>query len=133
MACLLVSCSAWPIHAEQIQVPHEFVGDWVPRKQSCDLPLRLRVEPKSVSLVNGRDVQRFTNLDLCRTCESGFHYQGNVVWLTPEPDKDGAVPFTIRFNENEQRGITLVEFEQDDLKRRFPLHNAKLRKCPTQR
>lgn len=131
MTCLPALCFALPLHAEQTQVPHEFLGDWVPRKLPCLSPVRLRVEPKSVSLVNDNDTQRFTNLDLCRTCEGGFHYQGKVVWLTPAPDKNEATPFTVRFNENEQRGITVVEIEQDNLKKRFPLHNAKLRKCST--
>lgn len=129
MACLLLSSNVLPLHAMEMPVPADFVGDWVPQKLSCQSPVRLRIEPSSVSFVNGRDMQRFTNLDLCHTCEGGAQYRGDVVWLTPDSESDKAVPFTVRFNNNEQHGITVVEIEQATLKKRFPLHNVMLRKC----
>jgi len=129
LACLLLSCSAQSLQAAPSPVPSEFTGDWVPQKQPCHSTLRLRVASVFVSLINGKDVQRFANPELCHTCAGGARYQGNEVWLAPGPGDDEATPFTVRFNANEEKRITVVEIEDYALKKRFPLHNVKLRKC----
>jgi hypothetical protein len=118
-----------PVLAVERPVPAEFVGEWVPVGSSCDANSRLRVESKSVSLVNGPDSQQFGNLDICFSCEGGARYNGMVVWLLPEFNHGARTPFTVRFNANEEKGITVITIERDDLKKRFPLHNVKLLKC----
>lgn len=91
--------------------------------------MRLRIASTFVSLINGKDVQRFANPELCHTCVGGARYQGNEVWLTPKRDDDQSVPFTVRFNADEVEGVTVVELEDLTQKKHFPLHNVKLRKC----
>jgi hypothetical protein len=118
-----------PVLAIEFPVPAEFIGEWVPVGGSCNANSRLRVESNTVILVNGTDSQPFGNLDLCFSCEGGARYSGLVVWLLPEFKQGGRTPFTVRFNAKEEKGITVVEIERDDLKQRFPLHNVKLRKC----
>ena len=120
---------ALPALAVEIPVPVDFIGEWVPVGSSCNADSRLRVESNSVTLVNGSDSQQFGNLDLCLSCEGGARYNGSVLWLLPEFNKGGRTPFTVRFNAKEEKGITVVEIERDDLNKRFPLHNMKLHKC----
>lgn len=109
-------------------MPNEFVGDWVPRRVSCESPAKLRVGAKTVTLINDSDSQNFGNLDLCYSCEGGARYDGAVVWLVPEFGKSPGL-FTVYFNAKEEKGTTVVEFESPQLKKRFPLHEVKLRKC----
>jgi hypothetical protein len=118
-----------PVFAVASAVPAEFVGEWVPVGSSCQAINRLRVEPTTVTLVNGPDSQKFENLDICHSCEGGARYGGMVVWLLPEFSKGAPAPFTVRFNANEEKGMTVVNIKRDDLKKRFPLHNMKLYKC----
>ena len=118
-----------PVLATELPVPAEFVGEWVPVGSSCNANNLLRVASNSVTLINGPDSRQFENLDICYSCEGGARYSGSVVWLLPEFSHGGRTPFTVRFNANEEIGITVVTIERDDLKKRFPLHNLKLHKC----
>jgi hypothetical protein len=118
-----------PVLAVERPVPAEFIGDWVPVGGPCEATSRLRVESDTVTLINGSDSQRFGGLDICFSCEGGARYSGRVVWLLPEFSKGGRSPFLVRFNANEEPGVTVVEFEREDLRQRFPLHNVKLQRC----
>lgn len=124
---LLLAATSVP--ATEIPVPAEFVGEWAPAGSSCDAQSRLRVESSTVTLINGADSQQFGHLDICFSCEGGARYSGLVVWLLPEFNQQGRTPFTVRFNTAEEKGITVVEIERDDLRQRFPLHKVKLHKC----
>jgi hypothetical protein len=110
-------------------VPPEFLGDWVPQNASCKSDVRLRVGTKTVTLINGADIQEFRDLDLCYSCEGGVRYSGDVVWLVPEFNKTRGPMFTIKFNADERKGVTVVEFENQELKARFPVHKIELMKC----
>jgi hypothetical protein len=125
---LLAAMSA---SAAESTVPAEFIGDWVPIKASCESKTRLRVAPTTVTLVNGTDSQQFGNLDICYSCEGGARYNGEVVWLLPELNSADAVPFTVRFNANEEQGIAVVEIESSSIRSRFLIHDTKLHKCQT--
>lgn len=130
LLCLLLATTSVP--ATEIPVPAEFIGEWVPAGSSCDAQSRLRVESNTVTLINGADSQQFGHLDICFSCEGGARYSGLVVWLLPEFNQHGRTPFIVRFNAQEEKGITVVEIDQDNLKKRFPLHNLKLHKCQKQ-
>jgi hypothetical protein len=115
-------------------MPAEFVGDWVSKEAFCEATVRLRVEVDTVTLINGSDSQEFGDLHLCYSCEGGARYGGEVVWLMPEFNKLGSAkrgPFTIRFNADEEKGITVIDIMDKSLKKRFPLHELKLIKCPS--
>jgi hypothetical protein len=71
-------------------------------------------------------------LNICYSCEGGAQYSGEVVWLLPEFHSGNGVQFTVYFNANEEKGITVLQFEKEEkenIKKRFPLHDVKLRKC----
>lgn len=110
-------------------VPAQFMGVWVPLGSTCSADRGLRVGETTVTLFNGADAQQFGDLDICHSCEGGARYGGVVVWVLPEFGAGRPAPFTVRFNANEERGVTIVEIGRDDLRRRFPLHNVKLRRC----
>jgi hypothetical protein len=129
LAGLWLLVATLPAIAVEPPVPAEFLGEWVPVESSCQATSRLRVESTTVTLVNGSDSQEFGNLDLCHSCEGGAGYGGVVVSLLPEFNKGAPAPFTVRFNANEETGITVVKIKRDDLGKRFPLHNVKLYKC----
>jgi hypothetical protein len=117
------------IFAVEPPAPQEFIGDWIPQNLCCNSPVRLRVESASVLLIYGADSQEFANLDICHSCAGGSKYGGQIVWLIPEFGR-GVSPFTVRFNENEESGITIMKMQNSDLRQRFPLHDMKMRKCP---
>lgn len=127
MAALLVVCA--PVFALGPPVPDEFIGDWTPMKSACKSATILRVELESVSLLSKADQLSFGDLDICYSCEGGVRYSGEVVWLSPDFNKSGTVPFIIRFNANEKKGVTRIEFLDPELKKRFPIENVALRKC----
>jgi hypothetical protein len=111
-------------------VPSEFLGDWVPQNTSCKSDVKLRVGTEAVTLINGADAQEFGDLlDLCYGCEGGIRYSGDVVWLAPKTKKTRGPTFTIKFNAGEQKGVTVVEFENQELQARFPVHMIELMKC----
>jgi hypothetical protein len=111
-------------------VPPEFIGDWVPLKASCQSKTLLRVAPAAVTLLSGANSQQFGDIGICYSCEGGAQYSGEVVWLTPEFHSGSVAPFIVRFNANEEKGVAVVEIKSGNIKRRFPVHERKLRKCP---
>lgn len=118
------------IFAREIPVPSEFIGKWVPIGASCKSENKLKVEEKTVTLINGSDTQKFGHLDVCFSCEGGAKYDGITVWLIPEFTDNNQSPFLIRFNTDEKQGIAEIsKMGQEDLKMRFPIHNTKLYKC----
>ncbi|MBI5483696.1 MAG: hypothetical protein HY888_04435 [Deltaproteobacteria bacterium] len=128
--CMLIV--AVPAFAVEPLVPEEFIGDWLPTDNACDSKLGIKVEKDSVTLFNGADSKSFGDLDICYSCEGGAQYSGEVVWLLPEFHSGNGVQFTVYFNANEEKGITVIQFEKkekENIKKRFPLHDVKLRKC----
>ena len=45
-----------------------FRGEWVPAKARCTSPLRLIIEPNTVTFVKGDDREEFRKLEQCFTC-----------------------------------------------------------------
>src|SRR5215211_2530077 len=45
-----------------------FRGEWVPAKARCTSPLRLIIDPNTVTFVKGDDREEFRKLEQCFTC-----------------------------------------------------------------
>ena len=46
------------------QVPAEYRGDWVAAAAACTAPVRVRVEPTRITLVNGTDTESLGGLEM---------------------------------------------------------------------
>ena len=49
-------------------VAAQFRGEWVPAKAACTSPLRLIIEPNTVTFVKGEDRAEYRKLEQCFTC-----------------------------------------------------------------
>lgn len=115
--------------AQTNEIPREFVGDWVPARSACTAPMRFRVAPRQVTLVNGRDSATYGDVDICLTCAGGTRYEGITVFMLPQYSS-GNSPFMAHFNAEEKRGVTRLEDMKPEVAKRFPLGAVALRKCP---
>jgi len=127
-SAVLLTCGLFAGGAGASPVPKDFLGDWVPQKSVCGSPLKLRVTPTAVELINGRDTQLYGKVETCLSCEGGAKYDGIVVWLFPTMDE---TPFYVRFNSDEKPGVTQLEMDDAALAKRFPFQDRPLRKCTT--
>jgi hypothetical protein len=124
-------------------IPAEFRGDWVPRTATCESAVRFRVTETELILVNGKDSQAWGNVGV-PTSFFGPDYKGISAVALPDFDKDQ--PFTVYFNADEKRGVTIVEIYSEmkgpmnaqvaaiqaaakKLAARFPLNKVPLKKC----
>ncbi|CAL1240945.1 Ivy family c-type lysozyme inhibitor [Candidatus Methylocalor cossyra] len=106
--------------------PEEMGGDWVPAGSRCDSPLRIRIDAKTTTLINGRDTQTFRNGELFNL--SGNFLLSNSFNLVPDVAQN--LPWSITFNVDEKPGLTQIEYlHNSDLQRRFPLHKKDLLRC----
>jgi hypothetical protein len=110
-------------------IPAEFKGTWKPQNKNCQGDAALVVNSDSFTLMGQGRRQRFSNIDLCYSCEGGARYAGIVVWATPMPSQ-GDAPFIVKFNADEKKGVTVVEVGDEQLAKAFPLTGLPLQKCP---
>jgi hypothetical protein len=104
----------------------EFRGEWVPAKAACTSPLRLIIEPTTVTFVKGPDRAEYRKLDQCFSC-MGRDVQ-NITWLTT--DAMGDSPFIIILDGSKKKAAVSVDFSNDKkLGSRFPFGTGTLRKC----
>jgi hypothetical protein len=127
-------------------VPAEFQGVWVPAKASCDSPLRLQVGADRLTLRNGHDSEPFAHVEMAGSGYFAPGYAGIMAVLIAELTGDQPVMAT--FNVREKRGVAQVDFapvlpgkgsaqqvrynahvSKLDLARRFPIHQAPLKRC----
>jgi hypothetical protein len=133
------------------QVPAEFQGEWVAASAACTAPVRARVEAARVTLVNGADMESFAGIEMAGPSYFGPEYNGIQAVLITE--FEGAQPVTATFNLNEKKGVTQLELgvptpahpankvaavanarlAKLNLRKRFPLQNIPLKKCPAAR
>jgi hypothetical protein len=127
-------------------VPAEFIGDWVPSKDTCKSPLRFRAGGKQLTLINGQDQATFGDLAI-PTSYFGPDYNGISTVVVPEISGNDP-PFNVFFNHDEKKGVTLVDIYTETplsknavlaamqmahkkLAQRFPLNAIPLKKCPS--
>jgi len=103
-----------------------FRGEWVPAKARCTSPLRLIIEPNTVTFVKGDDREEFRKLDQCFTCMG--HDVKDVTLLST--DAMGDSPFMIYLDGSKRKAAVQVEFPNDKkLGQRFPFGRTPLKKC----
>lgn len=129
-------------------VPAEFLGDWVAASAACTAPVKVRLEATRLTLVNGADMESFGGVEMA----TGFFppdYSGIQQVVLTEVDT-GDQPVTVTFNFQEKKGVAQMELAAPypvrapnaamqklnarltklDLRKRFPLHNVALKRCP---
>lgn len=111
------------------EVPKEFLGEWVPKRMSCESPLRMIVKPDHVILQSDMKRKYYGNLDICYSCAGGSKYDGRQVWVHTEFFSETATGFVIMFNDNERKGIAKIQDIQNADLKHFPLNNVDLKKC----
>jgi hypothetical protein len=130
------------------QVPAEYRGDWVAASAACTATARVRVEPTSITLVNGTDTQSLGGIEMAGPGYFPPDYKGiQAIAIT---EFSGNQPLLATFNHGEKKGVALVEFafvgpdrpgaaaanamnayfRKLNLAKRFPLHQVPLKKCP---
>jgi hypothetical protein len=132
-------------------VPAEFQGDWVAASAACTSPVKVRIETERVTLVNGADMESFAGIEMAGPSYFGPGYNGIQAVLITE--FEGAQPVTATFNVNEKKGVAQLELgvptpahpankvaaasnarlAKLGLRKRFPLQNVALKKCPAGR
>ena len=137
--------------AAAAQVPAEFQGEWVAASAACTAPLKARIEASKVTLINGADMEAFAGIEMAGPSYFGPDYKGIQAVLITE--FEGAQPVTATFNFNEKKGVTQLELgvptpahpankvaaasnarlAKLGLRKRFPLQNVALKKCPAGR
>jgi hypothetical protein len=104
----------------------EFRGEWVPAKAACTSPLKLIIEPTTVTFVKGSDRAEYRKLDQCFTC-MGRDVE-NITLLST--DAMGDSPFMIYLDGSKKKAAVQVDFSNDKkLGSRFPFGAGTLKKC----
>jgi len=131
--------------AAQRAVPAEFQGRWVPSKASCDSPVAVVIAADRLTLINGKDTQAWSEIEMAGPGFFAPDYRGIMAVLLTEVS--GHQPVTASFNVGEKKGVAQVEFapvmpgkapaqkaynahiSKLNLAKRFPLDKVPLKKC----
>src|SRR5215216_7194807 len=87
-------------------VAAEFRGEWVPAKADCTSPLKLIIEPTTVTFVKGSDRAEYRKLDQCFTCMG--HDVKDITLLST--DAMGDSPFMIYLDGSKKRAAVTIDF-----------------------
>jgi hypothetical protein len=127
-------------------VPAEFQGRWVPSKASCESPVAVVIAADRLTLVNGKDTQAWSEIEMAGPGFFAPDYRGIMAVLLTEVS--GHQPVTASFNVGEKKGVAQVEFapvmpgkatpqqkaynahiSKLNLAKRFPIDKVPLKKC----
>ena len=127
-------------------IPAEFQGRWVPSKASCESPVAVVIAADRLTLVNGKDTQAWSEIEMAGPGFFAPDYRGIMAVLLTEVS--GHQPVTAIFNVGEKKGVGQVEFapvmpgkstpqqkaynahiSKLNLAKRFPIDKALLKKC----
>ena len=129
MAATAPRATVSPVAMTGGSVEAKFRGTWVPAKAGCASPVKLVIEAKQVSFVNGTQRADFRKLEQCFTCAAGAMAVEQPTWLTT--DAMGDSPFTVTMDGTRKQVAVSVDFSNDKkLGARFPLGTAALKQCP---
>jgi hypothetical protein len=107
-------------------VAAEFRGEWAPAKAGCASPLKLIIEPTTVTFINGTDRAEYRKLEQCFTCMG--HDVKDITMLST--DAMGDSPFMIYLDGSKKKAAVQVDFSNDkELGKRFPFGAGTLKKC----
>jgi hypothetical protein len=107
-------------------VAAEFRGEWVLASAACTSPLKLIIEPTTVTFVKGSDRAEFRKLEQCFSC-MGRDVE-NITLLST--DARGDSPFMIYLDGSKKKPSVSVDFSNDkELGKRFPFGTVALKKC----
>lgn len=108
-------------------IPVAFHGIWIRGDAACGDALSLTIEPRRVSFRNGRQVQRFNRLSVCKNCNDPSDESGSL-WVRAEAT-DGS-PFLLYLTPGAKPFVTMNWRPLEDvLPRRYPLAPEPLKKC----
>ena len=127
-------------------VPAEFQGRWVPSKASCESPVAVVIAADRLTLVNGKDTQAWSEIEMAGPGYFAPDYRGIMAVLITE--LSGHQPGTAIFNVGEKKGVAQLDFgpvmprptnaqakaynahiSKLNLAKRFPLDKVLLKKC----
>ena len=127
IALAALACSA-ALAMTGDSVAEPFRGSWVPAKANCDSPLRLVIDAKAVTFVNGAQRAEFKKLEQCFSC-MGRDVQ-NMTLLSTEAMGDSPFMITLDGTKKAKPGVSVDLGNDKKLAARFPLGNAALKRCP---
>ena len=127
IALAALACSA-ALAMTGDSVAEPFRGSWVPAKANCDSPLRLVIDAKAVTFVNGAQRAEFKKLEQCFSC-MGRDVQ-NMTLLSTEAMGDSPFMITLDRTKKAKPGVSVDLGNDKKLAARFPLGNVALKKCP---
>jgi len=127
----------------QDKLPPEVQGDWVQATATCDSPVRFRVAETQMTLMNGKDSESYGDIG---TTYSYFGPDYEGISFVSIPNFNSDQPFTVFWNDEEQKGVTKLYIYQEiqgpsnpqvdaiqaaakKLAERFPLNLVPLKKC----
>lgn len=140
--CLLAA------QAASAQVPAEYLGDWVLSTAQCSVPVRVRFESATITLINGTDRESFGGIEMAGPGYFEPGYRG--IMAVAFAEFSGDQPVIATFNVNEKKGVAQLDFAAPtpvrspnatltalnarytklNLAKRFPLNAKPLKKCP---
>jgi hypothetical protein len=127
-------------------VPAEFQGRWVPSKASCESPVAVVIAADRLMLVNGKDTQAWSEIEMAGPGFFAPDYRGIMAVLLTEVS--GHQPVTASFNVGEKKGVAQLDFapvmprptnapakaynshiSKLNLAKRFPIDKVSLKNC----
>ncbi len=107
-------------------VEARFRGEWVPAKAACNSPLKLVIDAKAVTFVNGAERAEYRKLEQCFSCMG--HDVQNMTLLST--DAMGDSPWTITLDGSKKKpALSVAIGKPEKLGARFPLGDKALKKC----
>jgi hypothetical protein len=102
-------------------------GTWVPASAVCTSPLKLVIEAKRVTCVNGAQRAEYRQLEPCFTCMGRDVTHGTML----STDAMGDSPCMISLDASKKQATAGIDCSNDkQLRARFPFGTAALQHCP---
>ena len=126
MAIAALACSAaLAMTGDSVAEPYR--GSWVPAKASCDSPLKLVIDAKVVTFVNGAQRAEFKKLEQCFSC-MGRDVQ-NMTLLSTDAMGDSPFMITLDGTKKVKPGVSVDLGKRQEARRAVSAGNAALKRC----
>ena len=107
-------------------VEARFRGEWVPAKAACNSPLKLVIDAKVVTFVNGAQRAEYRKLEQCFSCMG--HDVQNMTLLSTDAMGDSSWTITLD-GSKKKPALSVAIGKPENLGARFPLGDKALKKC----